>query len=151
MLFRSPTTAPSPDHPPLFPALRSLTIAYPNPEDGIFSLDSAGLTHVSIRDCPRFYNMYAYGGWVAPEWYTPILTPKQCLSILKRMDLAALTRLELVYMSPVVSADNELLAHLAQAYPHLAHLEIHRYRLNRRDRVPHVRASVSIVWPVADC
>ncbi|KAM5545978.1 hypothetical protein V8D89_000104 [Ganoderma adspersum] len=133
-----PTTAPSPDHPPLFPALRSLTIAYPNPEDGIFSLDSTSLTHLSIRDCPRFYNMYAYGGWVAPEWYTPILTPKQCLSILKRMDLAALTGLELVYMSPVVSADNELLAHLAQAYPHLAHLEIHRYRLNRRDRVPYL-------------
>ena len=146
-----PTTAPSPDHPPLFPALRSLTIAYPNPEDGIFSLDSAGLTHLSIRDCPRFYNFYAYGsGRVAPEWYTPILTPKQCLSILKRMDLAALTRLELVYMSPIVTADNELLAHLAQAYPRLTHLEIHRYRMNRRDRVPHVRASVFARF-MSDC
>ena len=49
------------------------------------------------------------------------------------------------------SVTHELLAHLAQAYPRLRHLEIHRYRLNRRDRVPHVRASVFFARFMSDC
>ena len=47
--------------PPMLRTLRSLTIAYPNPEDAVFSIN-AKLTHLSLCDCPRFYNFVAYRG-----------------------------------------------------------------------------------------
>ncbi len=152
-----PSTAPSHDssassgsstilveHPPtpqtILPTLRSLTVAYPNPEDAIFSI-KANLTHLSIRDCPRFYNFFAYGERIGPQWgWNPtILNQAQCLSILKRMALSELTSLELVYMVPAEGSDDELLTYVSQAFPALLHLEIHRYRLHRTEQVNHVR------------
>ncbi|PIL28954.1 hypothetical protein GSI_09001 [Ganoderma sinense ZZ0214-1] len=128
----------SPSHPPVLPALRSLTLAYPDPEDGIFSLDVTGLTHLSLRDWPRFYNLFAYSGRLRYRWCTAIHTPMQCLSILKRMEMPNLTSLELVYMTPTAGADRDLLFHIIRSYPRLTRLEIHRYRLKRTERVPYL-------------
>ena len=137
-----PKTSPvSPSHLPVLPALHSLTLAYPDPKDGIFSIDATNMTQLSLRDYPRFYNLFAYGSRLAQQWCTSILTPTQCLSILKRMEMPNLTSLELVYMTRTGGADHDLVFYIIQSYPRLTHLEIHRYRLNRSERVPYVRTA----------
>nr|VWP01970.1 Autophagy-related protein 11 [Ganoderma boninense] len=131
-----------PTPPAILPRLRSLTIAYANPEDAIFSIN-AELTHLSLRDCPRFYHFLAYGGlrigaqW---GWNMPILNPAQCLSMMRRMPLSRLTRLELVYMVAATQSGNDadLLTYIGEAFPALSYLEIHRYRYQRTERVDHV-------------
>ena len=139
--------------PAILPTLRSLTIAYPNPEDVVFSIN-AKLTHLSLCDCPRFYNFVAYGGErIGPQWgwIMPILNPAQCLSILKRAASPELTSLELVYMVPAAASgnDSDLLTYVGEAFPALSHLEIHRYRYHRTDQVNYVRLYcpvLSRVW-----
>ncbi|PIL28961.1 hypothetical protein GSI_09008 [Ganoderma sinense ZZ0214-1] len=131
-----------PTPPAILPHLRSLTIAYPSPEDTIFSIN-AELTELSLCDCPRFYNFFAYGGeHIGPQWgwNVPILNPSQCLSIMRRMPLSRLTKLELVYMVATTPSgnDSDLLTYIGTALPALAHLEIHRYRFHRTERVNHV-------------
>ncbi|KAI1792780.1 hypothetical protein LXA43DRAFT_315817 [Ganoderma leucocontextum] len=120
---------------PLLPELYSLAIAYPDPEDGIFSLSLPNLRHLSLRDQPRVYHRLTgndapaivdgpYGG----TWPAPLLSPEECLSILRRMDLSRLTSLELVYLASMPGADDELLTYIVDSLPQLEHLELHRYR-----------------------
>ncbi|TBU44878.1 hypothetical protein BD309DRAFT_989978 [Dichomitus squalens] len=45
---------------------------------------------------------------------------------------------ELIYVAAIAGSDDELLAHVARAYPRLFHLEIHRYRKIRTEYVQHV-------------
>ena len=117
--------------------LRSLTVAYPDPDDDIFAIDTTALCHFSLRDCPRYYHRLGYGSqW--GQWTAPILSPAECLSILKRMDLRRLSSLELVYLAPKAGSDDELLQYVAETFPGLSHLEIHRYRANRREVVDYV-------------
>ncbi|KAM5536459.1 hypothetical protein V8D89_009895, partial [Ganoderma adspersum] len=107
--------------PPLLSELRSLTIALPDPDDGIFSLSMPHLTHLSLRDHPRVYHQLAYSYNVqdGPEgdtWAARLLFPDEALALLQRMDLSNLTSFEL-------------------ALPRIEHLELHRYRcLAGRDR-----------------
>ncbi|PIL28942.1 hypothetical protein GSI_08989 [Ganoderma sinense ZZ0214-1] len=133
---------------PLLSELRSLVIAYPDPEDGIFSLSLPNLTHLSLRDQPRVYHRLTadglpiadgpYGG----SWPAPLLSSEEMLSILRRMDLSHLTNLELVYMAHQPGEDDELLSYIAESLPQLEHLELHRYRgvrsQMRRIRVDHM-------------
>ena len=126
--------------PPLLSELRSLTIALPDPDDGIFSLSMPHLTHLSLRDHPRVYHQLAYSYNVqdGPEgdtWAARLLSPDEALALLQRMDLSNLTSFELAYMAPDAGSDDALLSHIAQALPKLEHLELHRYRcLAGRDR-----------------
>lgn len=114
--------------------LRSLTIAYPDPDDAIFSIVGPTLRHLSLRDWPRYYyKLYCPGDAV---WDAPLLSSSSCLKILKRMNLTRLTDLELVYQAD--SAEEDLLCYLSSDIPYLAHLEIHRYRQDGVSSVPYV-------------
>ncbi|KAI0772749.1 hypothetical protein BD413DRAFT_33389 [Trametes elegans] len=120
------------------PILCSLTVAYPDPQDAIFSLPSTNLTRLSLRDWPRYYiSRYSQRCQLLPDsWVAPILTATECLHILERMDLPRLQSLEVVY--EVDDEDERLLHRISTCYPHLSDLEIHRYRKNdHREVVPH--------------
>ncbi|RDX56993.1 hypothetical protein OH76DRAFT_4923 [Lentinus brumalis] len=114
--------------------LRSLTLAYPDPNDTVFDIDSTFLTQLSLRDYPRYYYHLAFSD-VARRWSAPILTSSECLSVLRRMDLPALHTLELVYETD--GDDDDLLRHISISFPRLMHLELHRYRRDRAQVVPH--------------
>ncbi|KAI0634129.1 hypothetical protein C8Q77DRAFT_730123 [Trametes polyzona] len=102
--------------------LRSLTIAYPDPEDAIFSTELPSLTRLSLRDYPRHYDVRA-----EPYYYERIL------SMLRRMRPYGLTELELVYSAD--ESDNDLLDFVTDRLPMLRHLELHRYRQTPDDTV----------------
>ncbi|TFK78172.1 hypothetical protein K466DRAFT_507692, partial [Polyporus arcularius HHB13444] len=118
--------------------LRSLTIAYPDPDDNIFSIDATHLLHLSLCDAPRFYHDRSQDEAVWSEFAIPILSPAECLSILRRMDMPELSSLELVYLADTAGADDELLTYVTQTFPHLSHLELHRYRANKEEVVDYV-------------
>lgn len=125
--------------PQVVPVLRSLTVAYPDPQDAIFSLPSTNLTRLSLRDWPRYYiSRYSRRCQLLPNsWVAPILTATECLHILERMDLPRLQSLEVVY--EVDDEDERLLHRISTCYPRLSDLEIHRYRKNDHKKVvPHV-------------
>ncbi|KAH9848641.1 hypothetical protein C2E23DRAFT_739037 [Lenzites betulinus] len=105
--------------------LHSLKLAYPDPEDAIFSIDAAPLVHLSLRDWPRHYEIPGPPS-NRNQWRSPILTASEALSILRRIRTADIGTLELVYAADAV--DPELLAFIARALPSLKHLELHRYR-----------------------
>ncbi len=130
--------------------MRSLIVAYPDPDDSIFTIDTSHLFHFSICDWPRHYNSLAYNHrYTAPGSY-PILSSAECLSILRRMKLPELTSLELVYLADRAGADDDLLQYVAITFPALAHLELHRYRADRDEEVDHVRARIRALetWPL---
>ncbi|KAI0719819.1 hypothetical protein C8T65DRAFT_736375 [Cerioporus squamosus] len=87
----SPSTA--------FSALRSLTIADPDPEDDIFSVHFPSLTQLSLCDWHRQYHRLSYSRRHQPPTQRLILTSIECLSILKRMGTLSLRIIELVYMA----------------------------------------------------
>ncbi|KAI0695087.1 hypothetical protein C8T65DRAFT_665885 [Cerioporus squamosus] len=118
--------------------LRSLTVAYPNPDDSIFAIDATHLSHLSLRDAPRFYHDCARRPIVSSEFARPILRSAECSYILRRMDMPQLSSLELVYLADTAGCDDELLTYVTQTFPHLSHLELHRYRANREEVVDYV-------------
>ncbi|KAH9903480.1 hypothetical protein C8Q73DRAFT_54775 [Cubamyces lactineus] len=109
-----------------FPELRSLTVAYPNPDDVIFSLNTPHLTHLSLRDEPRYYLYLRNKNLVPSIFAAPILRASECLAILRKKDAPLLSSLEVVYQAD--AGEDELLRHISSAYVNLAHLEVHRYR-----------------------
>ncbi|KAI1792805.1 hypothetical protein LXA43DRAFT_317061 [Ganoderma leucocontextum] len=141
--LRDPSSRPR----PLLPNLRSLTIAYPEPTDQLFSssCDWSRLTHLSLRDCPRLY-FGKCAWWLFPtQWCTAALTAQECLSVLKRMKPFNLRSLEFVYYTDsdtsVPASEEDLFGYIGQMFAQLEHLEIHRYhqaRWNRKNAVPYV-------------
>ncbi|RDX52518.1 hypothetical protein OH76DRAFT_1400310 [Lentinus brumalis] len=115
--------------------MHSLTVAYPNPDDDIFIIDTSRLRHLSICDWPRHYNSLIYRRRYSPRSAYPILSSAECLSVLRRMDLPTLSSLELVYLTSESGTDDDLLRYVATAFPQLSHLELHRYRANRKEEV----------------
>ncbi len=110
--------------------LRSLSIAYPDPEDPIVSEPCTSLLRLALRDYPRYYlrdsplHVKDMKGLA-----TPILSSSECLRILPRMAALSLEHLELVYESD--KAEEELLLHVASSYPRLHAIQIHQYRTSR--------------------
>ena len=126
----------------LLPELRSLEIAFPDPMDDIFAIPMPHLTHLSLRDHPRFYHLLCTGGAVSEgpkreSWYYPLLLATEMLQLLKRLQLPSLKSLELVYLTPE-EEDDELLSYVVDAFPCLEHIEVHRYRRRRKIATPHV-------------
>ena len=118
--------------------LKSLTIAYPDPHDLIFSAVGKRLQHLSLTDYPPLY--YFRAATVLPgRWAAPVLSSSECLAILERMSLNRLTSLALVYVWD--EAEDDLLRYITQgeALPQLSHLELHRYRQVPQEVVPCVR------------
>ncbi|RPD61730.1 hypothetical protein L226DRAFT_461353 [Lentinus tigrinus ALCF2SS1-7] len=135
---RAPMLGRRPPDDPFQPAsirLRSLTIAYPDPDDDIFSVDASDLRQLSLRDWPRYYGNLTYRDSYGTRSPAPILTHAECLSILRRMDMPRLTSLELVYLVDPGVTDDELLSYIPHAFPHLEHLQLHRYRADREEHV----------------
>ncbi|KAI0695083.1 hypothetical protein C8T65DRAFT_551628, partial [Cerioporus squamosus] len=123
---------------PTIAGLRSLTVAYPDPADNIFSIDATRLRHLSLCDAPRFYCDLSQDETVSSGFARPILHSAECLSILRRMDMPELSNLELVYLANTAGSDDELLSYVIHTFPHLSHLELHRYRANRDEVVDYV-------------
>lgn len=116
--------------------LHSLTITYPDPDDRVFSIPLPDLTHLSLRDWPRHYDIITHK-YYSREFRSPILSATEALSILRRLQTPALATLELVYCAD--EADDDLLAFIAHAFPKLRHLQLHRYRSSSEEIVDHVR------------
>ena len=74
-----------------------------------------------------------------------MLSSAECLSILKRMNMPLLRTLELVYLADTAGSDDELIEYVVDSYPHLSHLELHRYRSNREEEVEHVSRSYPLM------
>ena len=73
-------------------------------------------------------------------WYCPSPTNGNLLPILRRMELPPPTSSEIIYhLAPRRDSDHPLLSHIVDAFPRLQHLEIHRYRINRRELTRYVR------------
>lgn len=140
---RAPVLGRSIFPPTVLSGLRFLTVAYPDPDDEIFAIDTTNLLHLSLRDCPRHYNAFARHLSWTKYWAYPILSSVECLSILKRMNAPHLSSLELVYRVDSADLDDELLQYVVEAYPELSHLEVHRYRADRTEEVNHVRIQVA--------
>ena len=67
--------------------LRSLTLAYPDPDDAIFDSSGTQLAHLGLCDFPRFY--YQRASELARDaWSAPILSSAECLSILRQIGRA---------------------------------------------------------------
>ncbi|RPD61771.1 hypothetical protein L226DRAFT_534044 [Lentinus tigrinus ALCF2SS1-7] len=132
--------------------LRSLTVAYPHPDDDLFSIDASHLQHLSLRDWPRYYAHLGFMDRNSPSWAHPLLSAAECLSVLQRMDLPQLTSLELAYLAFSAGSDDDLLDYVANSFPKLTTLELHRYRENREEHVDHrpiverLAAAKSIRW-----
>ena len=136
---RAPILGPTTPDESVLSGLESLTVAYPDPMDAIFAVSTADLTRLSIRDWPRYYNGLGGGRRYEDElWDAPLLSPNECLAILKRMEMPLLSSLELVYMVDKADTDNELLSYVTTSFPRLSYLEVHRYRADREEAVAHV-------------
>ena len=138
------STARSPE--PRFPHLRILEISGADPVDGIFSIPMPMLSRLVLCDHPREYHLHVLRGEIVEgnrmkkPWYSPSPTNGELLSILRRMELPLLTSLEITYhLTPRWDSDHPLLLHIVDAFPRLRHLEIHRYRINRRELTRYVR------------
>ncbi|KAH9852532.1 hypothetical protein C2E23DRAFT_187082 [Lenzites betulinus] len=127
--------------------LRSLTVAYPDPEDAIFSFVGVDLLHLSLRDWPRFY--YPLRGFVLLRFVAPILSASECLRLLTRMNTPNLQSLEVVYRVDDSDADDLLLHHIVTTYTQLSRLEIHRYRAEGDDTMPPYHHISQILAPMA--
>ncbi|KAI8989831.1 hypothetical protein BD414DRAFT_414669 [Trametes punicea] len=116
--------------------LQSLTIGYPNPEDAILTSVNLHLTHLSLRDFPRYYMHERYTTW-SDLMDSPILSSSQCLCMLGGIDVAQLTTSDLIYRTD--EAEDELLHFLALSCPLLQEIELHRYRASPEDDIPYLR------------
>ncbi|KAI0634140.1 hypothetical protein C8Q77DRAFT_731403, partial [Trametes polyzona] len=123
--------------------IRSLTVAYPDPDDAIFSCIGPELASLSLRDWPRHYHFL--DPRVRIRFIAPILSASEAFRILARMDTPHLRSLEIVYIADDARADDNLLHHIATAFPCLLQLVIHRYRPEGDERdTPYVSASDNI-------
>ncbi|TFK78883.1 hypothetical protein K466DRAFT_506576, partial [Polyporus arcularius HHB13444] len=112
---------------------RSLTLAYPDPDDAICSMQAPYLRHLSLRDWPRYYYPIRFPDAYLPSMGYPIHSSSECLSILRRMDVStALEKLEVADNS-----EDDLLRHITSAYPNLRAIELHRYRSEEDTVVPY--------------
>ncbi|KAI0327530.1 hypothetical protein GY45DRAFT_1110432 [Cubamyces sp. BRFM 1775] len=123
-LTRAPTLGRAPGVLTEMAELRSLTLAYPDPEDALFGMRAPNLTRLSLRDEPRRY----LEPW-DPDYasvYCPLLRASECLYVLRKFATPALESLELVYEAD--RWEDDLVRHLSSHYPRLVRLELHRYR-----------------------
>ena len=139
---RAPILGHDPLSTTILSGLRSLTLAYPDPKDAIFSVDTTSLRHLSLRDWPRHYTKFTFEDNYTNYWASPILSSDECLSILQRLNPSQLTSLELVYEAQRSGSDDNLLRYLAHTFPTLSYLELHRYRANREEPFDYVRRNL---------
>ncbi|EIM89466.1 uncharacterized protein STEHIDRAFT_153328 [Stereum hirsutum FP-91666 SS1] len=119
--------------PPL-ECLRSMTLAYPNPEDLIFDHLPASLWHLSLTDCPRHYLSLDGPNPVRVYNYSsPIITSSELRSIIDRCKTPALKSLEVVYQADKLEV--ETLGLIARKFSQLHTLKLFRYTSSDDDPV----------------
>ncbi|EJD37605.1 hypothetical protein AURDEDRAFT_116715 [Auricularia subglabra TFB-10046 SS5] len=101
--------------------LTRLTIADPEPDEGIFAHLSSTLTELCLREMPRHYVRRMQDN----AYSARILTCTAAISIVASLCATNIRRLELVVRED--DAEAELLAALARSCPALEYLELHRY------------------------
>ncbi|KAI0634177.1 hypothetical protein C8Q77DRAFT_733105 [Trametes polyzona] len=124
--------------------LRSLTVAYPDPDDALFTSVGADLIRLSIRDWPRYY--YSFRGKLRLRWVAPILSTSECLRLLTRMNVPHIRSLEVVYKAD--GPDDALFHHIVTSYPDLEKFEIHRYRADNDEDDPPYEHIVRLLAPL---
>ncbi|KAL7278009.1 hypothetical protein ACG7TL_007966 [Trametes sanguinea] len=119
-----------------FPDLESLTISYPDPEDGLFS-SLPQLRRLSLRCWPRHYlHQFAREKQEMERngWKSPITTSSEMLAVLRKCPSDALEELEIEYKAD--DCDAELLQSLSVLYPRIKVLTLLRYRNDTETEVP---------------
>ncbi|TFY56686.1 hypothetical protein EVG20_g8834 [Dentipellis fragilis] len=111
-----------------FDHLDSIHIPYPDPNDNIYDCLPPTLRRMQLVDRPRYYRFNTK--WMESiEGYTrPLLiTATELLCVIKRLGpLAILEHLEFAYQAD--SQDFMLPTQIAEFFPNLRSLELHRYR-----------------------
>ncbi|KAI0761566.1 hypothetical protein BD413DRAFT_485798 [Trametes elegans] len=150
LLWAEPANSdPEPIWPPSFnaeyewPELEDLTVMHPRPDDKLYAHLGPSLRELALRCWPRYYkhqrgyNYFMHQDGAEVHWASPLLLSSAMLRILRSSEASSLTHLELEYRAD--DSDQDLLDHIASAFPHLIVLRIHRYR----------KCDTSVV-PVAD-
>lgn len=130
------TSNPNLDH------LRSMTIAFPHPEDNIFDYLPRELDHLALRDCPRTYHDLA-GDLPCEdlEWCFPILISTELAQIIRRCDFPGLRSLEIVYTADHQEFDT--LELISTTFPALRILKLFRYYSDGDTSVDIVSSTIS--------
>lgn len=133
----TPTTVSPLEH------LRSLTLAYPNPEDLIFDHLPASLCHLSLTDCPRHYlSLDPPSGLRKYAYSAPIITSSELREIIQRCGTPALKSLEVVYQAD--TSEGEALDLIARKFSQLHTLKLFRYTSSADDPVDAVSTLFTI-------
>ncbi|RPD54822.1 hypothetical protein L226DRAFT_263493 [Lentinus tigrinus ALCF2SS1-7] len=120
------------------PALEELVLTYPDPSDQIFDHLPPTLIALSLCCWRHLYHEFLspYRFWIPSDGplFALLLSSSEMCCVLRRSQTPMLVRLTLEYRAD--DGDEELLHHIAQAYPRLTYLKLIRYRPHGVDSVP---------------
>ncbi|KAH9831538.1 uncharacterized protein C8Q71DRAFT_290278 [Rhodofomes roseus] len=108
-----------------WPDLIDLVVSFPSPEDRIYSHLPRSMRLLSLQCTPHHY-IYSWKLHGLQHLHSPILYATEMLEILANVDAPDLDELRLEYRAD--AAEDELLACVAQRFPQLTSLEMHRFR-----------------------
>lgn len=106
-----------------WPDLEALTMSFPDPEDGIFACLPPSLRRLSLRCTPHHY-LHQWQPYENPYCHSPILRASEMLQVIDRISTPLLDSLQFEYC--VDDADDDLLRCVADRFPNIQSLEIHR-------------------------
>ncbi|TFK93815.1 hypothetical protein K466DRAFT_59697 [Polyporus arcularius HHB13444] len=119
------------------PALEELAITYPDPADQLFDHLPLTLHTLSLCCWRHLYHEFLtpYRSWVPSDGprFSLLLSSSQMRGILNRSRTPGLVQLTLEYRAD--DREEELLHHVAQAYPRLTYLKLIRFRPRGVDTV----------------
>ncbi|KAM5544820.1 hypothetical protein V8D89_001718 [Ganoderma adspersum] len=106
-----------------WPDLEALTVSFPDPEDGIFARLPPSLRRLSLRCTPHHY-LYQWQRDENPYCHSPILSASEMLQVMNWISTPLLDSLQFEYCAD--DADDDLLRCVADRFPNVQDLEIHR-------------------------
>ncbi|KAI0365497.1 hypothetical protein BV20DRAFT_1056366 [Pilatotrama ljubarskyi] len=112
-----------------WPDLRILSVAFPHPDDQIYSHLPSTLSSLRLRCWPRHYIHQSWpelGTIQVLQWRSPILSASELLRIVLRCASPRLDELDIEYKQD--SDEMELLQALPAAFPNVTRLALYRYR-----------------------
>ncbi|CDO74237.1 hypothetical protein BN946_scf185031.g2 [Trametes cinnabarina] len=124
------------DRPCPWPDLLTFSIAYPDPDDTIYSLLPHTLRSLSLRCWPRHYIHVDWPAFTRGQtlgWQSPILSAAELLRIIQHRQWPCLSDLDIEYRQD--ECEKELLEALPAACPNLTTLTLHRYRMPGADDI----------------
>ncbi|KAI0712179.1 hypothetical protein C8Q76DRAFT_622062 [Earliella scabrosa] len=113
-----------------WPALDTLLISFPHPDDRIYAHLPATLRKLTLRCWPRHYLHPSTTTSNGRDWHSPVLTSSETLSILRRCQtsgpLWTVEDVDLEFEED--DRDLELFRCIPSVFPNVKYLTIHRYR-----------------------